>query len=144
MPIVTVADLATIALTDPEMQRAFCLDPPEAVRIDPPYSNNPLEAYVYEISGYLSENSACSATYQAALRELDFEIRDDTIAYNPSNLPALAAIARSIMTDYDGAIFGNETGAWGKYNLGGDDDVDYAGGFLLCIVEALQRYETLK
>lgn len=62
-----------------------------------------------------------------------------TITFTTEGLKAVAMIPYRVMMDYD-SDNGIGSGVWEEYGLGGDDDVDYWGGYLTPIIDALYAY----
>ena len=82
---------------------------------------------------YVSE---LAPAFKAELAEHGFIPRDTGIEYTPEALDWAYAQAEAIMREYDSED--KDRPLWLKYNLGGDDDVDYNGSYVIMIVEAIR------
>lgn len=84
--------------------------------------------------------------------------QEDYIYYDPDQFRNIEIAAKSVMADYDDDFdtlrelgcfppYRDEAGEpvegtpWRKWNLGGDDDVDYNGGYILIALDILKCYE---
>lgn len=86
--------------------------------------------------------------------------RNAWLTYDPDNFDAIAKECAAIMADYDSDVeeiaklgLGystnpadydgerHENTPWVKWGLGGDDDVDYHGGYITMVLDVLIAYE---
>lgn len=85
-------------------------------------------------------------------------VRGGWITYDPDLFGNISAAASAVMADYDDDFdalrelgcfppYRNDDGSpaegtpWKKWNLGGDDDVDYNGSYILAALDILSEYE---
>ena len=121
----------------------------------------------FEIDLFLT---AASELFSAWIREngLWFDEETDTICYDPDKFGVIALQAACVMADYDWdedsskilAAGGYSTNPddyeykdgrqasrntpWNRWNLRGDDDVDYNGSYIAMALDALLVYEREK
>jgi len=106
--------------------------------------------------------TSASDLFSAWLKEHGLWFEDDTIYYDPDHFGVIALEAACVMADYDfdaeilakgdystsaedyeykdGRQASKKT-PWNRWNLGGDDDVDYNGGYITMALDALIVYE---
>lgn len=66
-----------------------------------------------------------------------FRVDDDHLEFTPATIRALRGVAYTVGVEYDA----NGTGpTWERFELSGDDDVDYNGSFLEMLADALEGY----
>lgn len=51
--------------------------------------------------------------------------------------------ANKVMDEYDSGLPTEEWVTWEEYGLGGDDDVDYNGSYIMTLMDAIKFYLTL-
>lgn len=94
----------------------------------------------FDITYYLSE---CTPKFRAWLLEQGLGVStpwngDALIHFNPETVEAIEVETINIINDYEGEY--ENTGTWGKYELHGDDDVDYNGGYIQIALDILRAY----
>jgi len=105
-----------------------------------------LEDDPFEIDYYLSE---CSPKMSAFLRDHGLALGrpwngDLLIYFNPEWFEAIDRETTAVQLDYDSCggeleKLGYSLGeVWKKYELHGDDDVDYNGGYLQIVIDSLR------
>lgn len=82
---------------------------------------------------------AASEKFSAWLKERDLFIENDTLTFNLDTYPQIAQMCLAIQREYD---YNAQSGPlWKEFDLSGDDDVDYNGGYLIiamdiiCVIE---------
>lgn len=109
----------------------------------------------YDFSYYLSE---CTDAFFQFLVANGLFVRGGTITYDTDYFGNIATAAAAVMADYDddhdalaklGCLppYTNADGSrtevmpWVKWELGGDDDVDYNGSYITMALDVLLEYE---
>lgn len=109
----------------------------------------------YDFKYHLSE---CTDEFFQYLVSQGLFVRGNWVTYDPDLFSNISAAAASVMADYDNdeaklrelgcfPPYENPDGTranttpWVKWNLGGDDDVDYNGGYILAALDVLITYE---
>lgn len=85
--------------------------------------------------------SAAPRVYDYLSSAANFNVFGDRIEFVPHQLPAVDALAALISNEYDSDC----DIMWKLFELGGDDDVDYNGSYLIFTTDVLQKmYDTMK
>ena len=63
-------------------------------------------------------------------------LHEDRIEFDPSKFDAIRVLTQGLAEEYEN---GGDN-LWIEYDLGGDDDVDYCGGYIDCAMEVLEAY----
>lgn len=82
--------------------------------------------------------------FTAFLRENGLFVADDkeTVVYDPQTFPRIRQECDALTDEYEGGDTTNSDSLWSKYGLGGDDDVDYHGGYIQQFLDLLEAYDT--
>jgi hypothetical protein len=76
-----------------------------------------------------------------------FQVVGDKVYYNLDRMPLLRAMIDRIAWEYDALEadgIPDTHRLWKLFQLGGDDDVDYNGGYLANAIDILERHEEQK
>jgi hypothetical protein len=111
----------------------------------------------FDLEYWLSE---CNDKFFEWLVSQGLYLRNDQITYDPDNFDAIAKECNAVMADYDSDVeeiaklgLGYSTNPadydgqrhantpWVRWELRGDDDVDYHGGYILIVLDVLIEYE---
>lgn len=123
MSIVSPAQLST------DMQR-YSSQLVDQVGIVPQAQDRPLDAG--DLLFYLSETSMPMAAF---MRKHGLFMDADGLHFDLSQFDAIREIAGKVVTERE---VGELNGVWKEFDLSGDEDADYDGGYILTVLAALE------
>lgn len=94
---------------------------------------------VFEADDLLQFIHSCTPSIGEFLHEHGLFVDGDTIYYAPEQYDVIGELTARVVNEYDSADRRMPT--WRKYELSGDDDVDYNGGYIDTFIDLLNAYD---
>lgn len=80
---------------------------------------------------------SCTPQFSEAMKSFGLDAGEEGVTWDPAKLNRIEELANQVMDEYDSEGSGK---VWEQYDLSGDDDVDYNGGYILMFIDCLKEF----